>query len=303
MLIVPSTNRRAFLGRAGCFAACALLPRAGIAADDSARAQSLFDGKSLDGWTPKPRGPVPQMPDLPAPKMSEEQRARIMSNTGRWVVEDGAIVGGQEPPGSGLGAYLVSERAFRDFDLELEARPDWRADTGIMIRASSGGGVGIQVLCDHRPGGGIGGFYFNGTGGFLAAPFFFEGETDSDGKLKRLFPSTLPQKQPAVPLDFGGDVQDFLAKWRVNGWNHFRIRCIGELPQLTTWVNDVKVAELDLAKLKHERGQPERVRAAIAQPGHIAFEVHNIANNDLFGQDRWSNGAVCRWRNIRVKEL
>ena len=240
---------------------------------------------------------------MPQPKMAEDQLVRIMANTGRWVVEDGAIVGGQEPPGSGLGAYLVSDRTFRDFELELEARPDWRVDTGIMIRASAGGGVGIQVLCDHRPNGGIGGFYFNGTGGFLAAPFFLEGETDADGKLKRLFPSTLPQKQPAVPLNTGCDVKDFLAKWRVNEWNHFRIRCVGELPQLTTWVNGVKVAELDLAKLSHELWQPERVRATIAQPGHIAFEVHNIATNDLFGQDRWAKGAVCRWRNIRIREL
>jgi len=263
----------------------------------------LFDGKSLNGWTPKPRGPISRLPDLPPPKMAEDQLARIMANTGRWVVEDGAIVGGQEPPGSGLGAYLVTDATFRDFELELEARPDWRVDTGIMIRASAGGGVGIQVLCDHRPGGGIGGFYFNGTGGFLAAPFFLDGETDDGGKLQRLLPSARPQKQPSVPPDSGCDVNDFLKKWRVNEWNHFRIRCVGELPRLTTWVNGVKVAELDLAKLKHDLWQPEHVRAAIGQPGHLAFEVHSNAANDLYGQDRWASGAVCRWRRIAIREL
>ena len=114
--------------------------------------QSLFDGQSLKGWAPKPRGPIARLPGLPQPKMAEDQLARIMANTGRWVVEDGAIIGGQEPSGSGLGAYLVSNATFRDFELELEARPDWRVDTGIMIRASAGGGVGIQVLCDHQIG-------------------------------------------------------------------------------------------------------------------------------------------------------
>ena len=204
---------------------------------------------------------------------------------------------GQEPPGSGLGAYLQSEGTFGDFELELEARPDWRVDTGIMIRASAGGGVGIQVLCDHRPNGGIAGFYFNGTGGFLAAPFFLEGEADSGGKLLRLFPSTRPQKQAAVPLDFGCDVNDFLAKWHLNDWNHFRIRCVGELPQLTTWVNGVKVAEFNLARLQNELWQPERAREAIAPPGHIAFEVHNNSPTDLYGLDRaWRPARVCRWR-------
>ena len=300
----PSLNRRAFVSQTSVLAAGALAAEwSSLGTEARTGFKRLFDGKSLKGWTPKPRGPIPRLPDMPQPKMAEDQLARIMAHTGRWVVEDGAIVGGQEPPGSKLGAYLVSDATFRDFELELEARPDWRVDTGIMIRASAGGGVGIQVLCDHRPNGGLGGFYFNGIGGFLAAPFFLEGETDADGKLKRLKPSALPQKQPAVPIDFGCDVKEFLAKWRVNEWNHFRIRCVGELPRLTTWVNGVKVAELDLAKLKHELWQPERVRAAIGQPGHIAFEVHSNGTQDLFGEDRWAKGAVCRWRNINVKEL
>jgi len=46
--------------------------------------------------------------------MPEAQLARITAHTGRWMVEDGAIVGGQEPPGSKLGAYLVSDATFRD---------------------------------------------------------------------------------------------------------------------------------------------------------------------------------------------
>ncbi len=293
------TDRRAFLGKISQCAGVMALGRS-LAAAPSGANQSLFDGRTLAGWTPRPRVPLPGPQGA---KMPEVQLARIVAHTGRWVVEDGAIVGGQEPPGSGLGAYLVSDATFRDFELELEARPDWRVDTGIMIRASAGGGVGIQVLCDHRPGGGIGGFYFNGTGGFLAAPFFLDGEVDEAKSLKRLVPSQREQKQPAVPVDSGCDVNDFLAKWRVNEWNHFRIRCVGELPRLTTWVNGVKVAELDLAKLKHDLWKPERVRKAIAAPGHIAFEVHNNGPQDLFGEDRWAKGAVCRWRNIHVKEL
>ena len=52
-----------------------------------------------------------------------------------WTVEDGAIVGRQDSPGSGWGGYLVSERTFGDFELLLEAKPDWPADTGVMVRS------------------------------------------------------------------------------------------------------------------------------------------------------------------------
>ena len=70
----------------------------------------------------------------------------------------------------------MSEEKFADFELELEARPDWPADTGIMIRAHELGSVGFQVLVDHRPKGCIGGVYGNSIGGFLVAPFAMTGD-------------------------------------------------------------------------------------------------------------------------------
>ncbi len=298
------TTRRAFLNTlvvsAGVGMAVKNFPA--LSAESLPRT-SLFNGRDITGWQPAPRLPVAPFPGGPAPKLPEAQLARIKAHTGSWTVEDGAIVGGQQPPGSGLGAYLVSERAFGDFELEYEARPDWRADTGVMIRALPQGGVGIQVLCDHRPGGGLGGFYFNGTGAFLAAPFFLDGELDANGRLKRLFPATTPQKQPTVPLDFAGGVEEFLKAWRLNDWNHFRVRCAGELPVLTTWVNGVKVAGLDTAKVRHVNWHPERVRELLGRRGHLAFEVHSINAQDPLGADRWAPGAVCRWRRIVVTEL
>src|SRR5258708_6371880 len=54
----------------------------------------LFDGKTLAGWHGKPR-----TQGLPKGEEKHEE------NSGRWVVEDGIIIGGQEPPGSGIGGY------------------------------------------------------------------------------------------------------------------------------------------------------------------------------------------------------
>ena len=81
-----------------------------------------------------------------------------------WFVEDGVLVGEQDAPGSGYGGYLVSDQAFGDFELVLEMRPDWPADTGVMIRRRRDSWEGFQVLVDHRPSGGIGGFFGNGLG-------------------------------------------------------------------------------------------------------------------------------------------
>jgi hypothetical protein len=109
---------------------------AGAAAGQEAGGfRPLFDGSSLRGWTRKAR-------DL----------AHL--SLGRWTVEDGVIIGGQDPPGSKLGSYLVTDEAFGDFELQIEARPDWRADTGILVRTIPQGNVGFQVLLDHRPHGG-----------------------------------------------------------------------------------------------------------------------------------------------------
>lgn len=131
--------------------------------ENNAAFRAIFDGVSLNGWKAYPRKPG----DL---------------NTGKWTVEDGVISGGQDPVGSGLGAYLVSEEAFYNFELQLEARPDWPIDTGIYLRTVPTGNIGIQVLLDHRPLGGIGGYFGNGLGSFHAMEYGFIGEPDKDCK-------------------------------------------------------------------------------------------------------------------------
>src|SRR5260370_16770966 len=82
----------------------------------------VFGGVSVRGWKRQPRS-------LAEPSL------------GRWTVEDGVIVGGQDPPGSGVGSYLVTEETFGDFELQIEARPEWPADTGILVRTVPQGNI------------------------------------------------------------------------------------------------------------------------------------------------------------------
>jgi hypothetical protein len=247
----------------------------------------LFDGVSLKGWKRQPR-------------------ALAQPSLGQWTVEDGAIIGGQDPPGSGRGAYLVSEEAFGDFELQIEARPDWRVDTGILVRTVPQGNVGFQVLLDHRPHGGIGGYYGNGLWNFHAWAYGFTAETDETGRPARLIPEAPSEPFPnnrTVPLDFAAPADTFLRTWKLNGWNQFRIRCTGAVPHLTTWINGEKIAELDTAKMQSPGWDPKAMLEKVGRNGHIALEVHSNGPADKLGKDRWAPGAVCRWRNISIKTL
>ena len=64
--------------------------------------RSLFDGRTLNGWTAHARIPVPNYPGAEFRwQLKGDALVQAKKNVGRWTIEDGAIVGGQEPPGSG----------------------------------------------------------------------------------------------------------------------------------------------------------------------------------------------------------
>jgi Domain of Unknown Function (DUF1080) len=274
--------------------------------------ESLFDGVSLAGWSPIPRHYGQLYPGGPAvldvmTDFPRDYNALADAHPAAWTVENGAIVGRQQPEGSGYGGYLISDRDFGDFDLRLQANPDWPADTGIMVRRRRDSWEGLQVLLDHRQSGSIGGFYGNGIAGFHAVPFALDALRDRDGTpigLQVDDPAT--SVEPFTPakramLTRSANVEDFLAVWRWGEWNDFRIQCVGANLCTTVWVNDLLVAEIDLALLEFPHYDAAAVLAVLGRRGHIAFEVHD--NDPKLAQDRWAPAARCRWRQIRIKEL
>jgi len=276
--------------------------------------RALFDGRTLQGWHARPRLAVPKEADFTGipPDMltaavtqwyADRKQQDKIHHTGHWEVVDGAIIGGQDPAASLLGAYLVSDQTFADFELELEARPDWPADTGIMIRAHDLGSMGFQVLVDHRPGGCIGGIYGNSIGSFLATPFAMTGDKLPGMRTGNL--RAVPEEGGVTHIrpDSAASLEDFLKTWRVNDWNRFRIRCVGRLPVITTWINDTKICELDTAKIEAPGYDAETVARQLGRAGHIALEVHDVSMKHPLGRDRWGEGARCRWRNITITEL
>jgi Domain of Unknown Function (DUF1080) len=280
--------------------------------DDEDGWRDLFNGTSLSGWHPRPRvyGTTwpggPQVHDV-GPWIPVDYNQKAEDRPAIWTVEDGVIFGRQDPDHPGWGGYLVSDETFGDFELELEMWPDWPADTGVMLRRQDESWEGFQVLIDHRKSGSIGGFYGNGVGGFHAVPFVLDVEHDESGQ-----PVGLVEEDPSTSLEpmtvekrqlltRAGNAEEFLRAWRWDSWNHLRIRCVGTKPVITTWVNGVFVAEIDLATMPYPSYDSDAVLQLLGPRGHLALEVHD--NDEHFGEARWGRDARCRWRNIRLRSV
>jgi len=260
--------------------------------------RNLLQDNSLDGWKIYPRGILRYTPGT-------EEYENAWAHKGLWTVRDGILEGRQDPPGCGFGSYLVSNDTFEDFELIYEAKPDWPADTGVYIRADETGTCGYQILLDHRKSGSIGGFYGNGLGGFHAINWnvdaVYDGEGNATGIRIEDPATTLEPVTPDKPalLQYKTEGETFLRAWKWNDWNEFRVLCEGRYPVITTWINDVKIAQIDMNRLdasRFDRNAAER----LGTRGHISLEVHD---NDQMGEARWGKNAATRFRNIRIREL
>ena len=280
----PDLNRRTFLGgMLGIGLSASFCQVSALGQSEPAPSEegfvSLFDGKTLGGW--------------------HTNRQKIGHGTGgRWAVEDGAIVGGQEPVGN--GGMLMTDREFGDFELLLELNPDWGIDSGVFLRTNEQG-VCFQVYVDYHDHGNVGWISTETVGGqkrMIIRPFDLFGTVGEDGKLKSLT-SKPDEREIAWKPDYllySATAQTFLDTWKIGEWNSMRVRCVGKYPRLTTWINGVKMADFDGATSPQPDYKKEEIYRQLGAKGPIALQVHG-------GKQMWRSGAKCRWRNIRVKTL
>jgi hypothetical protein len=235
----------------------------------------LFDGKTLKGWHKNPH--------------------KIAHGAGGlWRVEPGGVLAGeQDPPGSGNGGILLTDRKFGDFELSLEMKPNWGSDSGIFLRANDKGQC-IQMMVDYYNGGSVGHFYGEETGAWGARAFSIEGDVEN-GKLVAL--KTVREQPPAsVGLLDSCTPEAWLKAWKIGDWNTALIRVEGgRQPVITTYINGVKVGVFDAAKSTAENYDRDEVAKLLGDKGSIALQVH--------GGESYPPGAKCRWRNIRIREL
>lgn len=240
----------------------------------------IFNGKTLDGW--------------------HTNRQKIGHGTGgHWQVEKGTITGEQDPPGSGNGGILMTDKKYSDFEITLELNPDWGVDSGVFLRTNEKGEC-FQVYVDYHENGFVGSVSTERAGKqrMINRPFFINGIKDDKGNLTGF--ETHPDKRGEVSwgpdyLKYSCTPEEWKKAWKIGKWNKLRIRCVGKYPVITTWINNVKIAEFDSETSRNPNNKKEELFEAFGREGSIALQVH--------GGKGWPDGAKCKWKNIRIKEL
>jgi hypothetical protein len=220
---------------------------------DEAGFVPIFDGRTLTGWH--------------VSSQTGHSGASKNKTGGRWVVEDGAIVGSQDIPGN--GGIVITDKPFGNFEIALEMNNDFVPDSGLFLRSTEDGHA-YQYLIDYHSAGNLAGVYGEGlTGGINVRNFDF---TDKVTVIKE-HESTSPL--PVKPADWP-------KFWRHGKWNELRARIVGNPPQITCWINSVRFMEFADKEKRHP------------DAGGIALQIHG--GGDLTKQ-------FVRYRNIRVKVL
>ncbi len=239
--------------------------------------RSLFNGEDLSGW--------------------HRQKERGQHGTGgNWGVdEEGVLFGEQDPPGSGNGGLLLSDEKFRNFEVELELRPDWGPDSGVFVRTDERGG-GWQIYVDHHDHGNVGHIRLETKS--YSVPFrpFGFSRIDSEKPALEMAVDSRTKDWPEGVYSYTCTEEEWLAAWRPDDWNRLKIRCTGrELPIIETWINGLRVCRFDAFKTKHPQFDRQKARDVVEPSGSIGLQVH--------GGKRWQAGERVYWRNIRVRSL
>lgn len=143
----------------------------------------IFNGKDLTGW--------------------HVSQVNHHGNTA-WRVENGVLLGTQDRPGN--GGILLTDRKYKDFEVYLEANPDFGCDSGLFLRSTEKGEA-YQVLLDYLEGGSIGGIY---------------GERLQGVK---------------------GVRADWEKVWKKGQWNSIRARITGDVPHIVVWMNGAQITD------------------------------------------------------------
>ena len=185
---------------------------------------TLFNGKDLTGWKRHDK--------LPGHGVA-----------GKWTVEDGAIVGIQDP--SGKGGFLTTLREFRDFELTLETKIDWPFDSGVFLRVGPHG-KSHQVTLDYREGGDIAGIY-------------------------------CPWTQNRVHHSPDG-INHFMK----DKWNKIRIICRGEPARIQVWINEKLVTDFQHSARTTAGIPPSGTLCLQVHPGGKGHEKSKARFRNIF---------------------
>jgi hypothetical protein len=168
--------------RSACFvAALALVCAAGLSAQIPEGFTPIFNGKDLKGW--------------------HISRTNHHGSTPNVFVENGVMVLKQSP--FGYGGVILTDRKYKNFELYVEANPDWSCNGGILLRSAESG-MAYQIELQPR-----------------ANNLAFLGEV--------------------LRVTKGAWNPEVDKLWKEDQWNSIRIRMTGEIPRVTLWLNGIQL--------------------------------------------------------------
>ena len=233
----------------------------------------LFNGRDLTGWHKNP--------------------LKISHGTGgRWTVEQGAITGEQDPPGSGNGGILLTDETFGNFEVIFQTKPDWGVDSGFFLRSTDKGEC-YQIKIDYHDAGNdagnVGEIYREGLDRMTNQTFRIDGiyHDAHKKKLKGIKVTRAEKNERGAGGKPHFNLADWPKIWKMNDWNTIRARVEGNPPTITTYLNGHFIMKYTSDK---------KFEGTLGDRGRLALQVHG-------GTDLWLKGAKVRFRNIQVKEL
>ena len=208
---------------------------------------SIFNGKDLTGWHISRTNHHGTTPDF-------------------HVMAGGILVATQNPLGG--GGVLLTDKRYRNFEVYIEAKPDFGCDSGLFLHTNEAGAA-YQVMLDYLPGGNMGGVYGEAIQGVSMSP---PGWNEMSLEARQAYTN---QRNEA-----------WQKAWKREQWNAVRARITGNPPHITTWINEEIIADWTDTANHAADG---------AVDGCIGLQVH--------GGTRWRPGHFWRWRVVAVKEL
>lgn len=251
-LLLPSA------GLAGLALVAALLPAVELPKPETFSETgfvAITNGKDLSGWSV-------------SAKTGHSGTSKNKSG-GKWVIEDGAIVGSQDIPGN--GGIIITDKKYGDFEVVLEMKNDDGPDSGLFLRSTDTGKC-YQAMIDYHKGGNLMGLYGEGLPGGKPNVFNFNFTKDVNEMVVK------DCKEFPCPVS----AADWPKFWKHGEWNELRARIVGNPPTITTWIKGVKFMEYTDTEKR------------LGDTGGIALQVHG--GGDYTKQ-------FVRYRNVRVKEL